>query len=162
MRVLVFVFAVAQILAGQDLRSLSWTKLGDAVAGQQVTLVLSSGIRLKGAIDRVLDDSLAMSIHSTSNRRLYPPGQASVPRKDVSEVRIKRGKGPSRAIFTAGFGAGGALGLLPWAISEDRVNVSDSSRIASWGAITGGLTVAGYFVGRKFDTRETVITISPN
>jgi hypothetical protein len=161
MRTLFLLLSVAQILAARDFQSLSWAKLGAAVADQEVTLILSSGTRLNGTVDRVLDDSLAVTIRKTSNSRLYPRGQASVPRKEVSEVRIKRIKGPYRAIFAAGIGAAGAFASLPWAISEERINVSDSSRIGAWIAVAGGSAAAGYFLGRTIDTHETVITISP-
>ncbi len=157
-----FMLAGVQVTQAQsEYQSLSWSKLGAAVANQEVTLVLSSGVRVKGTVESVLEDALAVNIHKTSNTRLYAAGQASIARKDISEVRIKRVKGPGRVIGAAGIGAAGAFASLPWALSENRVNVSDSSRMASWAVISAGCVVGGYLIGRAIDTKETVITIGP-
>ena len=142
--------------------SVNWNKLGPAVANQELTLVLSGGDRLKGTVERVLEDTLAVNIRKTSNRQRYAIGQASIARKDISELRIKRVKGPGRAIGAAGIGALGALASLPWVLSEKRVNVSDSSRIASWIVISAGCIAGGYLVGHAIDSKETVITIAPD
>jgi hypothetical protein len=160
--VLAIVFAGIQAADAQDdFKSLSWAKLGAAVANQEVSLVLSNGVRLKGTIERVVEDALAVNIHKTSNRRLYAVGQASIPRQEVSEIRIKRIEGPMRAICSAAIGGLGSLAALPWALSEERVNVSGSSRVAAWAGISAGLVAAGYLVGRAVDSKETVITIAP-
>jgi len=159
---LAFMLAGVQVTHAQSgFQSLSWSKLSAAVANQEVTLVLSGGARVKGTVESVLEDALAVNIHKTSNRRLHPVGQASIARKDISEVRIKRVKGPGRVIGAAGIGALGALASLPWALSEKRVNVSDASRLASWTALSAGFVVGGYFLGHAIDTQETVITIAP-
>lgn len=162
LRGLAILVAGCQLLAAQsESRSVSWGKLGAAVADRDVTVVLAGGVRLQGTVESVLADALAMNVRKSSDRRVYPAGQSSIARKDIAEVRIKRVRGPFRAIFAAGAGGAGALASLPWAISEERVNVSDSSRLASWMALSAGFSVAGYLLGRAIDTGETVVTIAP-
>ncbi len=159
---LALVSACVQVSHGRsEPQTLSWGELGAAVGNQQVTLVLTNGVRIQGTVERVLEDALAVNVRKTSNPRLYAAGQTSIARKEIAQLRIKRVKGPGRAIGAAGIGALGALATLPWALSEKRVNVSDSSRIASWSAISAGCVVGGYLVGRMIDSKETVFTIAP-
>lgn len=134
----------------EEALTLRWNELQAAVANRQATVVLTDSRQLKGAISSVTDDAILMD--------RAPSGR--IARQAIREIRVQRIKGPRRAIFTAGMGAGVALATLPWAISDSRVNVSDGARIAQWSGITAAATVAGYFIGRRLDSKETVIRIS--
>ncbi|MBL8220829.1 MAG: hypothetical protein JNL62_16475 [Bryobacterales bacterium] len=136
-------------LAGESL-TLRWNELQAAVANRQATVVLTDNRQYKGAISSVTDEALLME--------QAPSGR--VARQSIREIRVQKVKGPRRAIFTAGVGAGVALATLPWAISDSRVNVSDGARIAQWGGITTAATIAGYFIGRRLDAKETIIRIA--
>lgn len=129
--------------------TLRWNELQGAVAQREATVVTTDNKQFKGVITSVTEEAVMME---------RAPG-GRVDRAAIREVRVRQVKGPRRAIFTAGAGAGAGLGLLPWAISDSRMNVSDSSRVAQWAGITAGATVAGYFIGRQLDTKETVIRI---
>lgn len=130
--------------------SLRWNELQGAVANRQATVLLTDNRQIKGTVSSVADDAILMD--------RAPSGR--IARNTIREIRVQRIKGPRRAIFTAGMGAGVALATLPWAISDSRVNVSDGARIAQWSGITAAATVAGYFIGRRLDTKETIIRIS--
>lgn len=131
--------------------TLRWNELHGAIANRHATVLLTDNRQIKGTVTSVTDDAILM--------QQAPSGR--VARSSVREIRIKQTKGPRRAIFTAAAGAGAALGTLPWAISDSRSNISDGARIAQWSGITAAATVAGYFIGRRLDTRETTIRIAP-
>ena len=135
--------------AGESL-TLRWNELQAAVANRQATVVLTDNRQFKGAISSVTDDALLME--------QAPSGR--IARQSIREIRVQRVKGPRRAIFTAGAGAGAALATLPWAISDSRVNVSDGARIAQWSGITAGAAIAGYLIGHRLDSKETIIRVS--
>ena len=130
--------------------TLKWNELQGAVAQREVTVLTTDNKQFKGVITSVSEDGV--------NMERAPGGR--VDRAAIREVRVRQVKGPRRAILTAAAGGGAGLGLLPWAISESRVNVSDSKRIAQWAGITAAATAAGYFIGRQLDTKETVIRIA--
>ncbi len=147
---------------GKEARPLKWSELDGAIAGRKVSLTLASKATLQGTVTSVQNDSLQMDVVGSSDKQAYGLGQASIPRNQVVQVKVKRVKGPARLIGAAGIGTAVALGSLGWAISEDRVNVSDSARIAGWAAITGAAVVGGYFIGRAIDTKEEVFLIQPD
>ena len=101
------------------------------------------------------------TIRKTSDKNAYARGQASIPRVEVDEIRIRATKGPGRLIGAAGLGTAAGLSSIGWAISDSRINVDDSTRITQWVGITAGATVGGYFIGRLIDTRQTIIRIAP-
>ncbi|MBK5293102.1 MAG: hypothetical protein JJE04_15700 [Acidobacteriia bacterium] len=55
---------------------------------------------------------------------------------------------PARLIGAAGVGTAASPGALGRAISDSRVTVPDSTRVAQWVAITQGVTIGGYVIGR--------------
>ncbi len=157
-------FALARIpsvQAATEARSLKWSELAAAVANRNVTLVLRTNARVFGVVTAVQPDSLRMDVLKSSAKALYPPGQASIPRNAVVQIRLKRVKGPARAIGAAGAGTAAGLGTVGWAISEERTNVSDTKRIGQWAAITAVAVAGGYFIGRMIDTAETIIDVAP-
>ena len=135
----------------EEVLTLRWNEIQAAVSGRLATVVLTDNRHIKGAISSVTEDALTME--------RAPSGRLA--RQSVREIRLQRVNGPRRAIFSAGVGAGVAFATLPWAISDSRVNVSDGARIAQWSGITAGAAIAGYFIGRRLDTKETVIRIAP-
>jgi len=39
------------------------------------------------------------------------------------------------------------------ALSDSRIGVSDSQRLAEWSAVTAGSALLGYWIGKKLDRR---------
>jgi hypothetical protein len=143
-----FLLFVAGLPAfAESVVTLRWNELQGAVGQREATVITTDNRQVKGVVTSVTEDGVLLA-------------SGRVERRMVREIRVRQVKGPRRAIFAAGAGAGTALALLPWAISDSRVNVSDSARITQWGAITAGAAVAGYFVGRHLDKKETVIRIA--
>jgi hypothetical protein len=163
-RLLIFLLAptIVQIAQGgvKEL-TLRWEEVGAAVGKQVVTVELIRNTRLKGTIIGVGQDAIRMNIQSSSDKQTFPPGEGSVPRKEIAAIRIKRMEGRGRLIGAAGIGSAASLGSLRWAISESRVNVSDNKRIAQWAAISAAAVAGGYWIGRLIDSKETVIKIAP-
>ena len=76
------------------------------------------------------------TIRKTSDKNAYARGQASIPRVEVDEIRIRATKGPGRLIGAAGLGTAAGLSSIGWAISDSLINVDDSTRITQWVGIT--------------------------
>lgn len=144
--VLLCVLSASALVQAENVLTLQWSELAGAVGHREATVLLANNQRVKGVVTAVEADALVL-----------PSGRLG--RESIRELRVKRVKGPRRAIGAAGAGAGAALGTLPWAISDSRVNVSDGTRVAQWAGITAVAAVAGYFIGRQLDTRVTVIRI---
>jgi len=159
--VLAIVLATATAWAKTEVLTLQWSELSTAIANREVTVLLSSNARVTGTVREVQPQALLMTIRKASDKNAYPAGEASIPRNNISEIRMKRVAGLGRLIGAAGVGTAGSLGSLPWAISESRINVSDNTRGGQWLAITAAATVAGYFIGRLIDTKQTIIKLAP-
>jgi hypothetical protein len=147
--------------AATETLTLRWGELGAAIGNQEVTVFLSGNVRIQGTAAQVEPDALLLTVRKTSDKQAYPKGNTSIPRARVSEVRLKRVKGPGRLIGAAGAGTAAGLGSLPWALSESRINVADSTRGGQWAGITAAAAVGGYFLGRLIDTKETIIHVAP-
>jgi hypothetical protein len=160
--ILAIVLSVPQAAwAKTEVLTLKWSELSPTVANREVTVLLSGNVRVRGTVTELQPNALVMTIRKTSDKKTYPKGDASIARAEVHEIRIKRVRGPARLIVAAGAGTVAALGSFGWAISESRVNVSDATRGAQWAAITAGVTVGGYLIGRLIDTKETIIKVAP-
>jgi hypothetical protein len=155
---LCLLLAGASSLAGAhtDVRLIRWNDLPAAVGQSEVVTVLRNGERLHGRVTGVQSDFLLLEVVKSPDKKKFSPGQQSVPRRDVVEVRRREIRGPYRALLAGGGGAGLFFASLPWAMSERRANVSDTTRIAQNAAIAGAGAIAGYFAGRALDSQETV------
>jgi hypothetical protein len=147
--------------ARTETRTIRWSELPAAVGQETVTLVLRDGNRLQGRVAGQQPDALLFDILKSSDKRAYAPGQRSIPRTEVAEVRLKQFRGPWRAIFASGAGTGMFCAALPWAISDSRINVSDGTRITQLAFITAGAVTAGYLAGRQADARQTILRFAP-
>jgi hypothetical protein len=160
--ILAIVLSVPQAAwAKTEVLTLKWSELSPTVANREVTVLVPGNVRVRGTVTEVQPDALVMTIRKTSDKKAYPKGEASIPRAEVHEIRIKQVRGPARLIGAAGAGTAAALGSFGWSISDSRVNVSDATRGAQWAAITAGATVGGYLIGRLIDTKETIIKVAP-
>ncbi|MBL8173784.1 MAG: hypothetical protein JNK48_03895 [Bryobacterales bacterium] len=151
MRTVLFMLLLLKgpVLAEETI-TLRWNELNGALANRTATVTLTDDRRFTGVVRSVNAEALAMD--------RVPSGR--IERSAIREIRVRRIKGPRRAIFAAGIGAGTAFATLPWAISDSRINVSDGARIAQWAGIAAAATAAGYFIGRHLDGKETIIRIA--
>lgn len=155
-------FFILAATARTDGRQIRWSELANTVGAAAVTVVVKGEVRLQGTIAGVRPDTLLIDVAKSSDHKAYAPGQLSVPRKDVAEVRLRKIRGPYRAILASGAGVGIFFATLPWAMSESRINVSDPKRITQHAFITAAGVAAGYFAGRAADTRETILRFAPD
>jgi hypothetical protein len=147
--------------ARSETLSLKWAELGPAVTNKEVRLVLRDHTQLEGKVVGVQSSTLSMKIVETSDKKAYPPGQASIARVEISEIRVTRVKGPMRLIGAAGVGAAGSLLYLGPTLDDSRPS-NDTARMLGWIAVTAACVVVGFILGSLGDRRETLITIAPD
>ena len=138
--------------------SIAWDELGNLVIEQTISTVVSGGTRLQGEVLAVRPASMVLDVHKTSNRKLFPKGQAEIPRASISEVRVIRHT-------TAGMRvAGGILGAIGGIAAVTGLGfATDSAAVLIPGMILiiPGAAVAGYYAGKLADRRTTRLTIRP-
>lgn len=153
-------FSLQTAHAQGDFRTLRWADLSSVVENQKVKVVLRDRTSVEGKVENVLSDALSMVVLKSSDKRAYPRGQASIPRKEITELRIRKIKGPARLIGAAGLGAAGSLISLRVALDDSRPS-NDTNRMLGWIVATAACIVGGFFLGRLADTHETLITVLP-
>jgi len=136
---------------------LQWRDLANALRGRQVSLVLPSGIKLKGEAVAVNSDELTLDITGTSDKRAYPKGRAVVPRPEVKRLVVSRKKHLWRGVGTAiGAGVGVAVTVPIVAYSEGQdIGVACALAVA----VPAGL---GYLLGWAADSNRLEIVIDPD
>lgn len=140
--------------------SLQWSELERAVAGKMVAFVLPDGTAIKGTVVRLASNHLVIDIRETSDRSVYPRGEASIARSSVTTLQTKEIHGRWRTVGTAvGAAAGGTVGALVYRRFNNEANPQTGIGAAS--GIIGAAAAAGYFAGRSADTHITTITIIP-
>lgn len=139
-----------------------WSELSVALAGGRVALVLPDGTVLQGEAVEVKTDELLLDISKSSERRAYPKGRRWIPRSAITTVRLTKTRGvKGRIIGTiAGFAAAGAL------LGAARIENLDNE-VSGWVAlpllaVAIGVPVSGYYAGRSFDRKTTLIKVLPD
>jgi hypothetical protein len=138
---------------------LKWSELGALVTGHEVAFSTAGGTNLRGDARVVRDDALLIHISSTSDSKLFPKGETSVPRDQISMVDVKKIRGAGGR--TIGTTAGLLGGLTASGEIIGHSNMSEGPAIAVFLAASIGSAVAGYFVGKAHDRRVTRIRIVP-
>jgi hypothetical protein len=157
--VLTMLLCAAPIEAREPVRIQSrWADLGGRVVDRKVSLTTRDGVALEGRVIAVEADALQMDVSKTSNRTTHPKGRQAVSRQAISALRITERRGYGRVI-----GAVGAVGAAGGIVAASSPNVHEGVGIVLVPLVAGlgalGAGVAGYFIGRKIDTRVTEIVI---
>ena len=137
---------------------LTWEELGGFVVEKRISMVLPEGVKLQGEVLAVRPDSLVLDIRKSSDRKLYPVGQAEIPRWALSEVTLIRERNAVMRVIGGILGAIGSLtvfGRLAFAV--------DSAAVLVPGLILGVPLAAagGYYLGKLADRYTTRILIRP-
>ena len=141
--------------------SVAWNELASLVLGRTVSIGFSGGTEIQGTALAVQDEGLVVNIKKTGNQS-YPQGRNTIPRSAISVIEVtEETRGWAKPLLTAAAGAGAALAYFPQAISDSRINVSDSRRVAEWSAVGAGAGVIGYFIGKKISRTVRVLRVSP-
>jgi hypothetical protein len=157
-------FAAAAIAAAADKPRdsevkafhLQWQDLDRLAHGHRADLVLPNGTVLGGKVLAVESDALVLDLKTTSDKHAWPKGRASIPRAQVSHVRITKVKSTWRGVGTAIGLTIGTMVAIPLILYND----SSEARLAlSTGLAFGLPAAAGYGLGWGADHRRTEIDV---
>lgn len=134
---------------------------------EKVELTLPNGARIQGKVLAVEEGGLRMNISKSSDRKLQPKGRRLIPRESISTLRLTEygtkgrwiGVGSALAV-TAGITAGIAAATHPdLSGGEVGVFVVIVPAVIAGGVV--GASIGGYFIGKLFDKKVTMIQIEP-
>ncbi len=164
MKRLALLLTVAAVALAADKRrdgemrpySLQWQDLERLAHGNRADLVLPNGTELGGKVLAVESDALVLDLKKTSDKKTWPKGRASVPRAQVSHVRITK-IGSRWRITGVTIGAViAALVVTPVILYND----SSEARLALSSTLIFAIpTAAGYGLGWSADHKKTEIDI---
>ena len=130
-----------------------WSELSPEIGGKRISIVLASQVQLEGTVLEVGPNALVMNTVLTSDRLSYPPGRTEVGRDLISIIEVREEvRGWIKPVLASAAGAAAAFAYFPHSISDSRINVSDTRRVAELGVITAGAAVGGYFLGKKISS----------
>jgi hypothetical protein len=163
----VAVLLAASLAAAQPTRTLKWDQLAGVITGQPLVVELKDGGNVKGVPISVEAATLALNVTSNSHPT-YKRGQASIPRSEITGLRVVTSGHGGRIGLGLAAGAGGAAGIYlanlnchPGFIFEtcDRIR---GAALAGFVGLLSAAPVAGYFIGRHLDRHESRITVLPD
>ena len=138
---------------------LQWDELSSHLQGREIELVLPDSTALKGKVEAIRADTLVLDVTHSSNSQAHPKGNAVIPRGSVTLLSLKDSPG------RWGRGIGVTLGTLSGMALGSYVAVEHTRSVgpgaATFAAISGAGSVAGYFIGRPADHRRTQIRVLP-
>lgn len=139
---------------------LKWSDLDGTLRDQDVQLTLPDGATIRGTAVAVQDDALVVEVRQTSDRKVYPKGPATIPRKLVTVVTLRRKKGSAGRVIGKTLGALGGLVASGEIIAHSGIN-SEGGAIAVLLGVTTAASLAGHYGGRAMDVRVTTIRVVP-
>lgn len=142
-------------MAAQQVQ-VAWSELAPLTVDKKVSLNLADSKRVQGEMLAVRPDEVVLNIQKSSDRKLYPNGQASIPRGAFSEIRVIRDKGPGKLVGGIAGTVGGLFATVGLAVATNGA-AALPALILLWPAAA----VAGYYAGKALDRRTTIITIAP-
>lgn len=136
-----------------------WGELGPFIIGGRITTVLPDGTVLEGRALAVHEDALVLNTSRTSNKRTFPKGRTSIPRGQISILRLRETRGVVGRVSMTLLGTlvGGATGIG----AAYGVENSAAGEALAWSTVIG-VGVGGYYVGRAMDFKTTVIRVLPD
>jgi hypothetical protein len=155
----VFCLVTGTVQAESKPLELKWSELAPLISNHVVQVSLSTGGTVRGEIVAVRDDSLVIDVRSSSDSKAFPKGSASVPRSSVALLKVERTHGSwGRTIGTT---LGVLTGLAVGGYTAGSTADSAGKAIPLFLVVAGGISVAGYFLGRSLDRHVTTIRIVP-
>src|SRR5262245_26010798 len=137
---------------------LRWNELPQIILNQSVELTLTNA-KIRGDVAAVRDDSLVLDVRKTSDAKAFPKGNASVPRTEVTLIKVMRARGNwGRNLGTT---VGVLSGVVIGGYTAGTTTDSAGTGIPLFLAIASGISVLGYFFGKTLDRNVTTIRIVP-
>jgi hypothetical protein len=151
-RVVVFTLLAGILHAAPASISLQWNELSAEILSKNVIIDLKDGSSVKAVVLSVQPTGLTVNVSSKSHAT-YQNGEGVIPREQIASLRLTVLRKRGRVIGTT---TGVVLGLLVGSM----VGIAGSSAGAV--GVMVSVPVAGYFLGRRSDRKDRVITILPD
>ena len=134
----------------------AWRDLHTLIGGRKITLVLPSGVELKGRVLAVDEQRLVLDVRKTSDERTQPKGRAEIPRASVRSFAMTRNRNIWKAVgAAAGLGAGLAIAIP---VNTYSHNEGDGAPLAVAAAIAVP-TALGFLAGLSADRKMVTISV---
>ena len=151
-------FHIAAIAAIKQVDA-KWEELGGLISGKKIALRLPDGAAIEGKVASVQADSLTLMIAKSSNAQSYPKRETSIPRASVSTIRLLEMRIIGRVAGTVVGAVIGVGTVVAIAVGNGIFNKPSGGENAAEVVALVGLPVAGYFIGRSLDRKDTLIKI---
>lgn len=138
---------------------LKWSELESRIHDRKVALELPGGTRIEGKALSVHTNGLRIKVRKTSDRKVQPKGEHTIPRQSVSALRVTEYRVIGRLIGALAPPA--VVGIITPALAGEIYEgplVILVPALAVAGAI--GLSVAGYYIGKALDKRVVEIQVA--
>ena len=126
--------------------------------GSEVEMSLP-GATIRGEVVALRDDALVMDVHKTTNSKVVPKGNALLPKSSITLLKVIRA--PGKAGRTMGTTVGVISGLTIGGYTAAKTANSPGPGITVFITVASAIAVGGYFLGRKLDSRTTLIRVIP-
>jgi hypothetical protein len=137
---------------------LKWSELSPVIMRQDVEMSLP-GATIRGEVISVRDDALVVDVEKTTDSKSMPKGNALIPRASVTLLKVIRA--PGRGGRTMGTTVGVISGLTIGGYTAGTTANSPGTGIPIFLAVASGIAIAGYFLGKKLDSKTTLIRVVP-
>ncbi len=147
----------------QEKIEVPWVELGRAVDGQVVSTVLTDGTVLRGRVIDVSDSELRFDVKKSSNRSIYPKGEVSLAKSQLTVFSYTEKRGYWRAAGTAIGAAGGLAGTSPlwgWVLENKPQRIDVDSGVVLVAGVVAGAAALGYGIGNAADKHEVTVVIA--
>ena len=151
------VLGVSPLTAGTSKVEVQWRELSSLILGHTVSLVLPGGIAIAGEVEAVRDDSLALDVRKTSDSKSQPKGTATIPRASVTTLQMTEAKGSGGRIL--GVVVGAVVGLVAGGEIAVHTCNTEGAAAGTLTGVAGGVTTAGYYLGKGVDRHSTIIHV---
>jgi hypothetical protein len=145
---------VGNCLGGdKQTKELAWAELGPAIASKKIQLVLPGGVEIQGNVLAVEAEALRLDVTKTSDKKAIRKGENSIPRQQVSIIRISRYSKRRRTILTPALPGLPVAGMIA---ALQAQSYSADPRIVvpvGMGAVAAG-AIGGYYLGKHLDPQE--------
>jgi hypothetical protein len=143
-------------LADSKPLELRWTELAPLIGGQRVEVLLNDGLKVKGEVIAVRDDTILLDVASAVKG--YPKGNGTVARGSLMQINLERRRGAwGRSLGTV-FGILTGMTVGGYAAAHTD---SAGAAIPTFLGVSTAIGTSGYYLGRAIDRRITKIRIVP-
>lgn len=148
-RAAALVFAALLLAAAPNARAddVQWNDLAPLIVGRDVAIPVA-GRTIRGEALSVRADSLLVA-----ERR----EQTTIPRSDITEIRVARQGSGGRILGTI---LGVLIGIVAGAETAVHATTSEAAGVSAFTGVAAASTVAGYYAGRSIDRRWKLIRVA--